>query len=155
MSSNTITSKRRPAEILLVEDNEGDVLLTKEAFKTSKIANNITVATDGEMALQMLRREAPYEGLQRPDLVLLDLNLPKLDGREVLNLIKADDVLRRIPVIVVTSSHAELDVVKSYNLHANAYVTKPVDLKTFERIVTALEYFWFEVVVYADEADAA
>lgn len=151
MKSRKIREEGRTAEILLVEDNEGDVVLTREAFKSAKLRNNITVALDGEMALQLLRREAGYEDAPIPDLILLDLNLPKLDGREVLNQIKSDEILRRIPVIVVTSSHAEIDVVKSYNLHANAYVTKPVDLQSFENIVQALEHFWFEVVVYANE----
>lgn len=151
MSIDDIREKGRPAEILLVEDNEGDVVLTREAFKAAKLRNNLNVVTDGEMALQFLNKNPPFESAPTPDLILLDLNLPKLDGREVLNQIKSDTDLRRIPVIVITSSNAETDVVKSYNLHANAYVTKPVDLQSFENIVQALEHFWFEVVVYANE----
>ncbi len=151
MINHTMKQKGRPAEILLVEDNKGDVVLTKEAFKTSKIKNHISVANDGEMALQMLRREAPYEDASLPDIILLDLNLPKVDGREVLEAIKEDDELRRIPVIILTSSQADMDIIKSYDLHANAYIAKPMDLQSFERIVVALEHFWFEVVVYAGD----
>ena len=147
MEINTMKEKGRPAEILLVEDNEGDIILTVEAFKAAKIANNITVASDGEIALQILNREPPYENAKQPDMILLDLNLPKLDGREVLERVKANPRLRLIPVIIVTSSRAEIDVVKSYDLHANAFVTKPLSLKTFEEIVSALASFWFEVVV--------
>lgn len=151
MHKSTVKQRGRPAEILLVEDNDGDVLLTREAFRVSKINNNFTLATDGEMALDILQRNPPYEDAARPDLILLDLNLPKLDGREVLDRIKKDENLRRIPIIVVTSSDAETDVVKSYNLHANAYVTKPINLDGFKDIVKAVEHFWFEVVVYSGD----
>ncbi len=133
-------------EILLVEDNPGDVRLTREALKDGKIVNNLHVAEDGVEALAFLRREGKYRDAVRPELILLDLNLPKKDGREVLAEIKADEDLRRIPVVILTSSAAEQDIVKSYNLHANCYVTKPVDLDQFINVVKSIEYFWLTVV---------
>ncbi len=133
-------------EILLVEDNPGDVRLTREALKDGKIVNNLHVAEDGVEALAYLRREGEYSDAVRPELILLDLNLPKKDGREVLAEIKADKDLRRIPVVILTSSAAEQDIVKSYNLHANCYVTKPVDLDQFINVVKSIEYFWLTVV---------
>lgn len=142
----------RPVEILLVEDNPGDVILTREAFAEAKINNNITVAKDGELALSMLRKEGEHEGMATPDLVLLDLNLPKVDGREVLTQIKQDDTLRRIPVVVLTSSKAEQDIIETYDLHANSYLLKPVDLSKFAEVVSAIENFWFSVVVFPDKA---
>jgi chemotaxis family two-component system response regulator Rcp1 len=136
----------RPIEILLVEDNPGDVRLTREALKEAKVRNNLAVANDGVEALAYLRREPPHEGATRPDLVLLDLNLPRKDGREVLAEIKADPDLRRLPVVVLTTSTAEQDILESYNLYANCYITKPVDLDQFLGIVTSIEDFWLTIV---------
>jgi two-component system, chemotaxis family, response regulator Rcp1 len=133
-------------EILLVEDNPGDVRLTREALKDGKIVNNLHVAEDGVDALAFLRREGKYHNAVRPELILLDLNLPKKDGREVLAEIKADEALKRIPVVILTSSAAEQDIVRSYNLHANCYVTKPVDLDQFINVVKSIEHFWLTVV---------
>jgi two-component system, chemotaxis family, response regulator Rcp1 len=133
-------------EILLVEDNPGDVRLTREALKDGKIINKLHVAGDGVEALAFLRREGKYHNAVRPELILLDLNLPKKDGREVLAEIKADVALKRIPVVILTSSAAEQDIVKSYNLHANCYVTKPVDLDQFINVVKSIEHFWLSVV---------
>lgn len=134
-------------EILLIEDNPGDVLLTREAFSDSKIVNAIHVAQDGEEALAYLRKEEGYEEAAIPDLIFLDLNLPKIDGREVLQEIKSDENLLHIPVVILTSSEAEQDVLKTYNLHANSYVIKPLDLDQFAKVVQAVESFWFSVVV--------
>jgi two-component system response regulator len=139
-------------EILLVEDNPGDVRLTREALKDGKIVNNLHVAEDGVDALAFLRREGKYHNAVRPELILLDLNLPKKDGREVLAEIKADEALKRIPVVVLTSSAAEQDIVKSYNLHANCYVTKPVDLDQFINVVKSIEHFWLTVVKLPPES---
>jgi CheY-like chemotaxis protein len=136
----------QPIEILLVEDNPGDVRLTLEALKEGKVRNNMHVVGDGEKAMAYLRREAGYESAVRPDLVLLDLNLPRKDGREVLADMKADDDLRRIPVVVLTTSKAEEDILKTYDLHANCYITKPVDLDQFMAVVKSIESFWFSVV---------
>jgi two-component system, chemotaxis family, response regulator Rcp1 len=139
-------------EILLVEDNPGDVRLTREALKDGKIINNLHVAQDGVEALAFLRREGKYHNAVRPELILLDLNLPKKDGREVLAEIKADMALKRIPVVILTSSTAEQDIVKSYNLHANCYVTKPVDLDQFINVVKCIEHFWLTVVKLPPES---
>jgi two-component system, chemotaxis family, response regulator Rcp1 len=136
----------RPIDILLVEDNAADVRLTREALKDAKVLNALHVARDGLAALGFLRRRGPYAGSPRPDLILLDLNLPKKDGREVLAEIKQDTDLKRIPVVVLTTSRAEEDVIRSYDLHANAYVTKPVDLAQFLKVVRSLETFWLAVV---------
>jgi len=146
-------SKTRPVEILLVEDNEGDVFLTREAFRISKIANTIHVAEDGEAAMEFLRKEGKYSNSPTPDLVLLDINLPKKDGTQVLKEIKEDDLLHFIPVVILTSSKSEQDVVKSYDLHANSYIIKPVDFNKFSEIVSAIENFWFAIVVLPDEKD--
>jgi CheY-like chemotaxis protein len=135
-----------PIEVLLVEDDPGDVLLIREAFEFNKVHNNLNVVSDGEQALAYLRREGAYEGVNRPDLVLLDLNLPRKDGREVLGEVKADQDLRTIPVVVLTTSEAEEDVLKSYQLHANAYVTKPVDFERFVSIVRQIDDFFVSVV---------
>ena len=135
-----------PIEILLVEDNPGDVRLTKEALKEGRFANRINVAVDGFEAMAFLRREGKYANASRPDLILLDLNLPKKNGREVLAEIKADSNLKRIPVVVLTSSQAEKDIVATYNLHANCYITKPVDFEQFICVVRSIEDFWFAVV---------
>jgi CheY-like chemotaxis protein len=136
----------RPIEILLVEDNTGDVRLTREALNEGHVRNNLTVAKDGAEALAMLRREPQYGEVPRSDLVLLDLNLPKLDGRQVLAEMKKDPILRRIPVVVLTTSKAEEDVLRSYDLHANAYITKPVDFDQFIKVVQSIEEFWLTVV---------
>jgi chemotaxis family two-component system response regulator Rcp1 len=140
-------------EILLVEDNPMDVDLTRETLAYAKIRNRLHVVNDGEKALAYLRREGPYEDAVRPDVVLLDLNLPRKDGREVLAAIKADPDLRTIPVVVLTSSSAEIDVVRSYNLGANCYVTKPVDLDQFANVVRTIEDFWFVVVKLPPKSD--
>jgi two-component system, chemotaxis family, response regulator Rcp1 len=139
-------SYSRPVEILLVEDNPGDVRLTREALREGKVRNNLYVAPDGVEALRFLRREGEYADAVRPDLILLDLNLPKKDGREVLEDIKADPALRYLPVVVLTSSEAEQDIVRAYDLHANCYVTKPVDLDQFIHVVHSIENFWFTIV---------
>jgi len=136
----------RPAEILLIEDNPGDVRLTQEALREGKVANRVSVVSDGVEAMAFLRREGPYADAPRPDLILLDLSLPKKDGREVLAEIKADENLKRIPVVVLTTSQAEEDVLKTYNLHANSYITKPVDLRQFLGVVKFIEDFWLAVV---------
>lgn len=135
-----------PIEILLVEDNPGDVRLTIEALKEGKIANQINVAVDGMDAMAFLHREGKYSNAPKPDLILLDLNLPKKNGREVLAEIKIDPNLRCIPVVVLTSSQAEKDIVMTYNLHANCYITKPVDFGQFIDVVKSIEDFWFNVV---------
>ncbi|MGH1350847.1 MAG: response regulator [Methyloligellaceae bacterium] len=137
----------RAVEILLVEDNDGDVFLTKKAFETAKIANNFHVAMDGEIALAMLRNEGEYADIPRPDLILLDINLPKKDGRAVLSEIRDDEELRRIPIVILSSSSTEQDVLKSYDLHANSYIVKPINLNSFQNIVSAIENFWFNLVV--------
>jgi CheY-like chemotaxis protein len=135
-----------PVEILLVEDNPGDVDLTVEALKEGRIANHLNVVDDGVEALAYLRRQGRYREAVRPDLILLDLNLPKMDGREVLSAIKSDPSLKTIPVVVLTTSEAEQDIVKSYELHANCYVTKPVDLSQFIKVVRSIDDFWLTVV---------
>jgi chemotaxis family two-component system response regulator Rcp1 len=135
-----------PIEILLVEDNPGDVRLTIEALNEGRFANIINVAVDGFEAMAFLRREGKYENAPKPDLVLLDLNLPKKNGREVLAEIKTDPNLKCIPVVILTSSQAEKDIVETYNLHANCYITKPVDFEQFIRVVRSIEDFWFAVV---------
>lgn len=137
-------------DILLVEDNPGDVRLTDEALKESKIAVNMSVASDGIMALAMLHREGEYANRPLPDLILLDLNMPRMDGREVLRQIKADDALKHIPVVILTTSEAEKDIVQAYDLHANCYITKPVELNEFIEIVKSIEGFWLTVVKLPD-----
>lgn len=136
-----------PIEILLIEDNPGDVMLTKEAFSHMKVRNTIHTVTDGEQALAYLHRRPPYEAAQRPHLILLDLNLPGLDGREVLQEIKGDDALKSIPVVVMTSSEAETDIERSYELHANSYIVKPVGLQGFMDVVASIDEFWFSIVI--------
>jgi len=133
-------------EILLVEDNPGDVRLTREALREGKVRNNLNVVDDGVKALAFLRREGEYAAAPRPDLVLLDLNLPRMGGREVLEAIKANPELRSIPVVVLTSSQAEQDIARAYELRANCYVTKPVDLDQFIAVVKSIEDFWFTIV---------
>ncbi|UCE17892.1 MAG: response regulator [Gemmatimonadota bacterium] len=143
-----MTSQRigKPIEILLVEDNPGDVRLTLEALKENKVSNNLHVASDGVEAMRFLGRDGEYSNSPRPDLILLDLNLPKKDGREVLAEIKEDTHLRRIPVVVLTTSQAEEDIAKAYDLYANCYVTKPVDLEKFITVVKSIEDFWVTIV---------
>lgn len=136
----------KPVEVLLVEDNTGDVRLTLEAMKEGKVINNLSIASDGVEAMAFLRKEGRYKDASRPDIILLDLNLPKKDGREVLAEIKADPSLRLIPVVVLTTSQAEEDILRTYNLHANCYVTKPVDLEQFINVVKSINDFWFSVV---------
>lgn len=143
MSAETLG---RPVEILLVEDNPGDVRLTQETLKDSKMLNRMSVVGDGVEAMAFLRHEGTYARANRPDLILLDLNLPKKDGREVLEEIKADEQLRRIPVVVLTTSGAEQDILRTYDLHANCYIKKPVDLDQFSEVVKAIETFWFTIV---------
>ena len=135
-----------PIDILLVEDDPGDVLLTKEALGNGKVCNNLNVAKDGVEAMEYLRGEGQFTDATTPDLILLDLNMPRKDGRETLAEIKADDRLRKIPVVVLTTSDSEQDILKSYQLQANCYITKPVDLATFTRVVQTIEEFWLCVV---------
>jgi CheY-like chemotaxis protein len=136
----------KPVEILMIEDSPGDARLTTEALKEGRVLNSMTVVPDGVEAMAYLRRQRQYADVPRPDLILLDLNLPRKDGREVLAEIKSDPVLKRIPVVVLTTSEAEQDIVKSYELHANCYVTKPVDLDQFISVVKSVENFWLTVV---------
>src|SRR5438132_8131469 len=135
----------RPIEIMLVDDSPGDVRLALEALKESKLQHHIQIAEDGVEAMAILRRQGPYGAAPRPDLILLDLNLPKKDGREVLAEIKSDEDLKTIVVVILTTSQAEADVLKSYQLQANSYVTKPLDLDQFVTVVQAIEHFWFSV----------
>jgi CheY-like chemotaxis protein len=135
-----------PIEILLVEDNPGDVRLTTEALRDAKVRNHLTVASDGVEALAMLRREGRHAAVPRPDLILLDLNLPKKGGRDVLQEVKQDDALKHIPIVILTTSQAERDIVEGYRLQANAYVTKPVDLEQFLKVIQTIEQFWLEIV---------
>ncbi len=141
-----MTVNARLAEILLVEDNEGDIELTKEAFEEAKFRNNLHIAQDGEEALDFLFKRNGYEDALTPDIVLLDLNLPATDGREVLEIIKADKHLKRTPVIVLTSSQADKDIIGSYDLHANCYIVKPVDAVKFMDVVQHVENFWVDIV---------
>ena len=136
----------RPIEILMVEDNPGDVRLTKEALKDAKVSNTLRVVEDGALALDYLHRRGVYVDAPRPDLILLDLNLPKKNGREVLEEIKQDVNLKSIPVVILTTSQAEEDVVRAYSLHANCYITKPVDFTQFAKIVRTIEDFWLSIV---------
>jgi two-component system, chemotaxis family, response regulator Rcp1 len=137
----------KPIEILLVEDNLGDADLAREALEGSKFHNELHVVNDGEKAMAFLRREGHYADAPRPGLILLDLNLPRKDGRQVLAEIKADDNLRRIPVVILTTSRSEEDILKSYDLHANCYITKPIDLNQFLNVVRSIEDFWLSIVV--------
>jgi DNA-binding response OmpR family regulator len=135
-----------PIEILMVEDNEGDVFMTTEAFKEAKIANNLSVARDGNEAMDILHREGKFAAAPRPDLILLDLNLPGRDGRQILADIRSDPKLATIPVVILTSSKAEKDIVQSYQLHANCYIVKPVNFDSLLQVVRAIESFWLTVV---------
>ena len=136
----------KPVEILLVEDNEGDVGIIEEVFKETNFRNTLHVAEDGEEAILFLYSEGKFSGSQHPDLILLDLNLPKKDGREVLREIKEDSNLKNIPVIVLTTSTAEKDILRAYDLHANAYITKPLDYNQFLTVVESIVNFWLEIV---------
>jgi len=136
----------RPIEILLVEDNPGDARLTREALSQSKVSNNLHHARDGEEAMRFLKREGQFARAPTPDLVLLDLNLPRRDGREVLEDVKRDPLLKHIPIVILTSSEAEEDILRSYRLHANCFITKPVDLEQLTKVVQAIEQFWFTLV---------
>jgi two-component system, chemotaxis family, response regulator Rcp1 len=135
-----------PIEVLLVEDSPGDVRLTREAFKDAKVHINLHVASDGARAMAFLKREGEYAKAPRPDLILLDLNLPKKDGREVLGEIKEDSSLKTIPVVILTTSSSEADILRSYQLHANCYITKPVGLEGFLTVVRSIDSFWLSVV---------
>jgi two-component system, chemotaxis family, response regulator Rcp1 len=136
----------KPIEILLVEDSPSDTELTLEALKDFKVRNHVTVVEDGVLALQFLRREGPYAEAPRPDMIMLDLNLPRKDGREVLAVIKGDESLKTIPVVVLTTSRADQDVLRAYQLNANCYITKPVDFNQFLEVVRSIETFWLYVV---------
>lgn len=135
-----------PVNVLMVEDNEGDARLTQEALKDCKLCMHLDVVVDGVEALDYLRKRGPYAGAPFPDLILLDLNLPRKSGIEVLEEIKKDDSLKTIPVVVMTSSRAEEDIVRTYKLHANCYITKPLDLQQFSNIVRSIDHFWFRIV---------
>ena len=138
--------KLKQIDILLVEDNPGDVRLTREALKEGKVLNTLNVVGDGVEALEFLNHEGKYATSAHPDIILLDLNLPRMDGRELLGRIKSNPNLRRIPVVILTTSKAEEDIIKSYDLHANCYITKPVDLDQFITVVKSVEEFWFTIV---------
>jgi CheY-like chemotaxis protein len=133
-------------DILIVEDNAGDARLIKEVFNENKMFNSLHFVNDGVEAMDFLYGKGKYSGMKKPDLIILDLNLPRKDGREVLAEIKADEVLKHIPVVIMTISQAEEDILKSYNLHANCYVTKPIDLNQFSRVIKSIENFWFSIV---------
>ena len=148
MSKNT-----KLAEILLVEDNEGDIELTKEAFEDAKFRNNLHIVEDGDEALNYLFKRNGYENAVLPDIILLDLNLPGTDGKEVLEVIKADEMLKRIPVIVLTSSEADKDIVDSYDLHANCYIVKPVNASKFMEVVQSIKNFWIDIVCLPTATD--
>lgn len=141
----------RPIEILLVEDSPGDVRLTEEILKEGKVHNHLSVVEDGVQALAFLHQQEPYVNAPHPDLILLDLNLPRKDGREVLEVIKADEKLRRIPVVILTTSVSEEDIVAAYDLHANCYITKPIDLIQFIQVVRSIEEFWLTIVKLPSE----
>ena len=141
-----MSEANKPVEILLVEDNLGDIRLTQEALRDGKVRNNLHVARDGIEAMEFLRRQGEHADAPRPDIVLLDLNMPRMDGREVLQEMRADPSLSVIPVVVLTTSKAEEDIMRSYQLHANCYITKPVDLDQFIKIVRSIEDFWLTVV---------
>jgi CheY-like chemotaxis protein len=147
MPGLTLESRGRPAQLLLIEDNHGDALLTREAFRAAKIANQLSVARDGEEAMSMLGRQGLHADQPRPDLIMLDLTLPRMDGRAVLEAIKGDAGLRSIPVIMLTGSQADIDICKSYELRANGYIVKPINFDRLQEIVTSIESFWLNLVV--------
>lgn len=136
----------KPIDILLVEDNPGDADLAKEALDSSKVRNRLFIVDDGVKAMEFLRKEGEYQGVPKPDLILLDLNLPRMDGRQVLAEVKRDQNLRMIPIVILTTSSAEEDILRSYNLHANCYITKPIDLNQFMKVVRTIEDFWLTIV---------
>ena len=144
-----MTNKKtlRPVQILLVEDNPGDVQLTREALENCKMYNSLHVAEDGEKALNFLYKQEGYETAPTPDLIILDLNLPKVDGKEVLQQIKTDERLQSIPVVILTTSKAEEDIARSYKLHANCYIQKPLDFERFIEVVHSIEDFWISIVI--------
>jgi chemotaxis family two-component system response regulator Rcp1 len=150
----SIGTDSEPIEVLLVEDSPGDVRLTREAFKDAKVHINLHVASDGAEAMAFLRREGEQANAPRPDLILLDLNLPKKDGREVLEEIKESPTLKSIPVVILTTSASETDILRSYLLHANCYITKPVDLEGFLKVIKSIDNFWLSVVKLPHEAGA-
>lgn len=154
MTAGTMESKRRPTRLLLVEDNPGDIILTKRAFKEARLENELTVASSGEEALKALRQEGPYASQPLPDLVLLDLNLPQMSGKDVLKEIKADPVLKSIPVVILSSSKAEQDVTHVYALHSNGYIAKPATLEGFKSMVQKVEAFWFTLNVFPEDEEA-
>lgn len=141
----------RQVEILLVEDNPGDIRLTREALKEAKVVNRLHTVTDGAEAIAFLRRERGYENAVRPDLILLDLNLPRKDGKDVLAEIKSDPELKRMPVVVLTTSQAEQDILRSYDLHANCFISKPVEITRFLQVLQAIDQFWFSIVTLPRE----
>lgn len=145
------TFSGRAIELLLVEDSEPDVRLTREALREAKVKNRLWVVEDGVEAIEFLQRQGPYADTPRPDLILLDLNLPRKDGRQVLKDIKADEMLKRIPVVILTTSESEEDVLRAYDLHANCYITKPIDFHRFMEVVKSIENFWLTVVRLPDE----
>ena len=146
MSIDTTQNKGRPAEILLVEDSRGDVILAQKAFSKANISNHITVASNGLQAMEILRHQGDYANAATPDIILLDLNLPKKSGQDVLAEIKADEKLKRIPVIILSSSRAESDVIRSYEMYANSYIVKPSTLEKYADLVSTVEKFWFSMV---------
>lgn len=150
-----MTCSTKLAEILLVEDNPGDIELTREAFDDAKLRNNLSVVMDGDQALDYLYKRNGYEDVTTPDIILLDLNLPKTDGREVLEDIKNNKSLRKIPTIVLTSSQADKDIIDRYNLHANCYIVKPIDAIKFMGVVARFESFWVDIICSPSTADAA
>lgn len=153
MTIASAIDKHRPAQVLLIEDNVGDAMLTRRAFKGAKIANELTIAKSGEEALAILLKEGEFAAASTPDLILLDLNLPQISGQDVLDFIKNNQNLKHIPVIVLSSSKAEQDVIKSYNLYANGYVVKPINIDNFTEVIQKIEAFWFALVVMPDQSD--
>ena len=146
MPNHVTDSPRGPLGVLLVEDDSGDVMIAEEALKASRLKSKLTVVPDGVEALKYLRREGAYAEAERPDLILLDLNLPKMTGHEVLAEVKTDPALRKIPIVVLTTSQAEEDIVRTYDLHANCYIQKPVDFEQFIKVVRSIEEFWLTIV---------
>lgn len=153
MAITTLNNKKRPIELMLVEDNEADTLLLKRAFNDVQTPVNITVATDGQQAIDMLNRKGEFKETPHPDLILLDINLPRLNGKDVVKKIKENEKLRCIPVIILTSSGAEMDIIKSYQNYANSYIVKPSDAQELGNVVKNLELFWFQTIVTIDRDD--
>ncbi|MBS0288612.1 MAG: response regulator [Proteobacteria bacterium] len=149
---NSTLQSGRPAEILLVEDNENDIELTKIGFEQSRLAANLHCVLNGEECMAFLRKESPYVNVPTPDIILLDLNMPKMDGREVLEEVSKDDSLKRIPIIVLTTSKSEFDVLTSYDLHCNSYIIKPVGFEQFSKVIRSLSDYWFTLVVLPSKA---